>query len=50
VKTLADRYLDSPTLKIVVVGDRAKLEPALRALGIARVLVVDDEGRVQDSP
>jgi zinc protease len=50
VKTLADRYLDTPALKIVVVGDRAKLEPALRALGIAPVTIVDDEGREVPTP
>jgi zinc protease len=49
VKTLADRYLDSPTLKIVIVGDREKLEPGLRALGAGRVIEVDDEGRPKSS-
>ena len=45
VTALADRYLDRSAAKIVVVGDRKSAEPAITALGVGPVEVVDDEGR-----
>ena len=44
VTALAGRYLDPAALKIVIVGDRAKIEPSIRALGPRRIEIVDDEG------
>jgi len=45
VTALADRYLDRAAAKIVVVGDRKNAEPAITALGVGPVEVVDDDGR-----
>lgn len=44
VTALADRYLDLAPLKIVVVGDRKKVEAAIQALGAGSVELIDDDG------
>jgi len=41
----ANRYLDPSKLTIVIAGDRASIEPALKATGIAPVEVRDARGR-----
>ncbi|MFI5230696.1 MAG: hypothetical protein ACHQWU_16610, partial [Gemmatimonadales bacterium] len=41
----ASKYLDANHLIVVVSGDRAVLEPALRASNIAPVVAVDSAGR-----
>ena len=43
VTALADRYLDRASLKVVVVGDRKKVESGIRALGAGSVEVIADE-------
>jgi zinc protease len=39
------RYLDPDRMAIVVVGDRRTIEPKLKASGVARIIVVDEQGR-----
>jgi zinc protease len=41
---VAKRYIDLNHLAIVIVGDRAKVEPALKATGIAPITYIDIEG------
>jgi zinc protease len=43
VTALADRYLDLASLKVVVVGDRKKVETGIRALGAGSVELIADE-------
>ena len=45
VQRVANRYLDPSKLAIVVAGDRAKIEPALKATKIAPVEIRDARGR-----
>jgi zinc protease len=45
VQRVATRYLDPSTLTIVITGDRAQIEPALKATNIAPVDVRDMRGR-----
>jgi len=45
VQRVARRYLDPKALTLVIVGDRASLEPALKATGLAPVEVRDSRGR-----
>jgi zinc protease len=45
VTAIANRYLDPALQKIVVVGDRKKVEPAIRQLGVGTVELADDEGK-----
>jgi zinc protease len=45
VAAAASKYVDTEHLVIVVTGDRAILEPALRAANIAPVIVVDPDGK-----
>lgn len=45
VRRVANRYLDPTTLQIVIAGDRATIEPALKATKIAPVDVRDMRGR-----
>jgi zinc protease len=45
IAAAASKYIDVEHLVIVVTGDRAILEPALRAANIAPVIVVDPNGR-----
>jgi zinc protease len=40
----ATKYLDPQQSVIVVVGDRRVIEPGLRALNLAPVVVVDENG------
>ena len=42
---VAKKYIDVDHLNLVIVGDRATIEGALKATGIAPVQVVDGEGR-----
>ena len=42
---VARRYVDLDHLAIVIVGDRATIEPALARTGIAPIVVLDAEGR-----
>lgn len=42
---VAQRYVDPTKLVIVIVGDRKAIEPGLRALNVAPVVVVDMEGK-----
>jgi predicted Zn-dependent peptidase len=44
VRRVADRYIDPSHLAIVIVGDRATIEPGLRALGIGDISIRDLEG------
>ena len=46
VRAAADRWAEPAAASILVVGDRAKIEPGLRELG--DVVVLDDEGRPLD--
>jgi zinc protease len=45
VTAIANRYLDPALQKIVVVGDRKKVESGIRQLGAGVVEFVDDEGK-----
>jgi zinc protease len=45
VAAAASKYIDADHLVIVVTGDRKVLEPALKALNIAPVVVVDANGK-----
>jgi predicted Zn-dependent peptidase len=45
VQRVAQRYLDPARLAVVIVGDRASVEPTLRALNIGPVTVRDLTGR-----
>lgn len=45
VQRVAARYLDPTKLRIVIAGDRASIEPALKATKIAPVDVRDMRGR-----
>jgi len=42
---VARKYVDLRHLNIVIVGDRAVVEPLLRATGIAPIVMLDLEGR-----
>ena len=44
VRQAAVRYLDPQKLGIVIVGDRATVEPALRALGLPAPVMLNAEG------
>jgi zinc protease len=48
VAAAASKYVDLEHLIIVVTGDRATIEPALRAANIAPVVVVDANGKPID--
>jgi zinc protease len=48
VAAAASKYIDLDHLVIVVTGDRATIEPALRAANIAPVVVVDANGKPID--
>ena len=48
VAAAASKYIDLEHLIIVVTGDRATIEPALRAANIAPVVVVDPNGKPID--
>ena len=50
VKRVATKYLDPSKLAIVVAGDRASIEPALKALKIAPVEIRDAKGRGTITP
>jgi len=45
VQAMAKKYFDRSKMRIVVVGDRKKLEPELQKLGYGPVTVVDAEGK-----
>jgi zinc protease len=45
VTSIANRYLDPALRKIVVVGDRKKVEPTIRQLGVGTVEFADAEGK-----
>jgi zinc protease len=48
---VARRYVDLDRLAIVIVGDRASVEAALAATGVAPIVVVDADGRpVEGAP
>ena len=44
VLRVAKKYLDLDHLAIVIVGDRASIEPPLKAAGIAPIAILDDMG------
>jgi predicted Zn-dependent peptidase len=48
VAAAVSKYIDHEHLIIVVTGDRATIEPALRAAKIAPVVVVDANGKPID--
>jgi zinc protease len=50
VQRAATQYLDPSKLAIVVAGDRASIEPALKALKLAPVEVRDAKGRAAITP
>jgi zinc protease len=41
----AKKYIDPSKTVVLVVGDRAKIEPAIRALNLGKIVVVDPEGK-----
>jgi zinc protease len=45
VQRVARRYLDPSKMQIIIAGDRASIEPALKATKIAPVDVRDMRGR-----
>jgi zinc protease len=45
VARVARRYVDPERMAVVIVGDRASIEPGLRALGVAEVQLRDPDGR-----
>ncbi len=47
VMRVAKQYVDVDHLSIVIVGDRATIEAPLKATGIARIVLLDAEGRQQ---
>ena len=47
---VANKYLDPSKLTIVIAGDRATIEPTLKATGIAPVEVRDSRGRPVITP
>lgn len=49
LRALAGRYLDPDRLGVVIVGDRAAIEPELRALGLPAPVLRDAEGRLLDA-
>ncbi|MBL0172942.1 MAG: insulinase family protein [Gemmatimonadaceae bacterium] len=50
VQRVARQYIDPSKLAIVVAGDRASIEPALKALKIAPVEIRDAKGRREITP
>jgi zinc protease len=48
VASAASKYVDLDHLIVVVTGDRAAIEPALRAANVAPVLIVDANGKPID--
>ena len=46
LKALANRYLDPDKLAIVIVGDRAVIEPELRAIGLPAPLLRGPDGEL----
>jgi zinc protease len=44
VQRVAQKYIDADHLTILIVGDRAKIEAAVKATGIAPVVVLDKNG------
>ena len=46
IRALAGRYLDPDRLGVVIVGDRATIEPELRALGLPAPVLRDADARV----
>jgi predicted Zn-dependent peptidase len=44
LRAAAAKYLDPDALSVIVVGDRASIEPALRAIGLPAPLVLDTDG------
>jgi zinc protease len=43
--TVAKKYAQLDHAMLLLVGDRAKIEPGLRELGLGPVVILDDEGR-----
>jgi hypothetical protein len=44
LRALASRYVDANACTIVIVGDRAAIEPGLRELGLPAPVIYDTEG------
>ena len=44
LRALASRYIDGDACTIVIVGDRAGIEPGLRELGLPAPVLYDTEG------
>jgi predicted Zn-dependent peptidase len=44
VMRVAKQYIDPDHMSMVIVGDRSKIEPGLRATGIAPIIVLDIKG------
>jgi zinc protease len=44
LRALAARYVDADAVSVVIVGDRAAIEPGLRALGLPAPVIYDTEG------
>jgi zinc protease len=44
LQRVANRYIDPDHLTILIVGDRAKIEAAVRATGVAPVVILDAKG------
>ncbi|MGH7718947.1 MAG: M16 family metallopeptidase [Gemmatimonadaceae bacterium] len=45
VQRVAQKYVDPRSMMVVIVGDRAAIEPGLRALNVGEVVIRDIEGR-----
>jgi hypothetical protein len=41
----AKKYVQLDHAMLLLVGDRAKIEPGLRELGLGTIVILDDEGR-----
>ena len=50
VQRVATRYIDPDHFVIVIAGDRASIEPALKATGVAPVEIGGVDGRVMKDP
>ena len=49
VVRVAKQYIDLDQLAIVIVGDRASIEGPLKATGIAPIVSVDIDGKIDES-
>ena len=50
VTSTAREVVRSDRLVLVVVGDRARIEPGIRALGLGTVKILDADGNPEPAP